>query len=185
MYNPRNFCFYSFFGECFIRLWKSNYVDMHVEVKIKLYRRVNMEKTPWPQHYFHLNLLEPSQNFVSTQWDEILYEMPEIKISTFCDVTPKCCIVFANSKNIVWWHISSLFSSMFGVWSKTPPLLHAFYQNTLFINRIKKPTLLDFCDFISPTLSKGWAPHSAKYTLIIYGKHGIVKFQFEKLVKTL
>ena len=27
---------------------------------------------------------------------------------------------------------------------KTPPLLHAFYQNTLFIYRIKKPTLLDF-----------------------------------------
>ena len=33
-----------FFGECFIRLWNSNYVDTHVDVEIQLFRHVDMEK---------------------------------------------------------------------------------------------------------------------------------------------
>ena len=31
-------------GECFIPLWNSNYVDMHVDVEIQLFRHVDMEK---------------------------------------------------------------------------------------------------------------------------------------------
>ena len=42
--------FLQFFGECFIRFWNSNYVDIHVDVEIKLYRHVDMEKTCRPQH---------------------------------------------------------------------------------------------------------------------------------------
>ena len=38
------FVFLQFFSECFIRFWNSNYVDMHVDVEIKLYRHVDMEK---------------------------------------------------------------------------------------------------------------------------------------------
>ena len=36
--------FLQFFGECFIWFWNANYVDMHVDVEIKLYRHVDMEK---------------------------------------------------------------------------------------------------------------------------------------------
>ena len=43
--------FLKFFGECFIRVWNSNYVDMHVDVEIQLFRHVDMEKTCRPQHY--------------------------------------------------------------------------------------------------------------------------------------
>ena len=34
-----------------IWLWNSNYVDMHVDVGIQLFRHVDMEKTCRPQHY--------------------------------------------------------------------------------------------------------------------------------------
>ena len=37
--------FLHFFGECFSRFWNSNYVDMHVDVGIKLYRHVDLKKT--------------------------------------------------------------------------------------------------------------------------------------------
>ena len=36
--------FLQLFGECFVWFWNSNYVDMHVDVEIKLYRHVDVEK---------------------------------------------------------------------------------------------------------------------------------------------
>ena len=41
---PEKLLFLQFFGKCFIRLWNSNYVDMHVDVEIQLFRHVDMEK---------------------------------------------------------------------------------------------------------------------------------------------
>ena len=47
---------FTVFRECFIRLWNSNYVDMHVDVEIQLFRHVDMEKTCRPQHYYLLGI---------------------------------------------------------------------------------------------------------------------------------
>ena len=47
----RETLFLQFYGECFIRFWNSNYVDMYVDVEIKLYQHVDMEKPCRPQHY--------------------------------------------------------------------------------------------------------------------------------------
>ena len=104
---------------------------------------------------FHLNLLVPSQNFVSTQWGKILYKMSDTKISTCCDVRPKCCIAFAN--RTLCGSISSFFSSVFGL---KPTLCSMLFIKTPFSSTgSKSPPFWIFCDFISPTLSKAWAPH--------------------------
>ena len=53
---------FQFFGKCFIRLWNSNYVDMHVDVEIQLFWHVDMEK-----HADHSTSKHPTEHHIATE----------------------------------------------------------------------------------------------------------------------
>ena len=117
-------------------------------------------KKPRTRQPFHINLLVPSQNFVSTQYT-VRWNMKCQTQSTFYDVRPQCCIIAKlQTVRILCGIISSFLSSMFREWSKTPTLIDAFYQNTLSIMQHQKGNPFGFSVISFP--KKVCAPHSER-----------------------
>ena len=105
-------------GECFRRVWNSNYADVHVNVEIKLYQHVDLKKkkTSWPRPIIASHnkaVLEPCVS-------------PAFAITYFCN---HCNIRFENTSKYV--DTLTLFSknlnqrSLTPRWPLTPCLLRS------------------------------------------------------------
>ena len=140
-----------FCSECFSRFWNSNYVDMHVDVEIKLYRH---EKNM------------PTRALVYTE-----FSWARRVSRATCRVLPPMCRIsraprsnrFNHSPNfeqsifvfVAWYHLVSFF---FCSWLKS---LQSWYnKNKILENSDYKPWILissffsSFLSFFSPDFQK-------------------------------